>query len=189
MGGFAACGYPQYLPFACQCVICGVLGRRSGLRFVGLHAEAGLHHTAVEAAAGRVLTGLAHRGELAACGGHRRIYVVTHRFCCPNSRISQGRGSVRGEPLTGSPARVQSPARRRPILHSKIAAPKKKRHTFVCLFFFGASSGIYPKGHKLRLPGGKTAKTRDAKRRLSFLVPRRGFEPRTPCLKGRCSTY
>ena len=22
-----------------------------------------------------------------------------------------------------------------------------------------------------------------------FLVPRRGFEPRTPCLKGRCSTY
>ena len=23
---------------------------------------------------------------------------------------------------------------------------------------------------------------------LLFLVPRRGFEPRTPCLKGRCST-
>ena len=23
----------------------------------------------------------------------------------------------------------------------------------------------------------------------SLLVPRRGFEPRTPCLKGRCSTY
>jgi len=22
---------------------------------------------------------------------------------------------------------------------------------------------------------------------LFFLVPRRGFEPRTPCLKGRCS--
>ena len=141
-GRLCCYGSPQYLPFACQCVICGVLGRRSGRRFAGLHAEAGLHHTAVEAAAGRVLTGLAHRGELAACGGHRRIYVVTHRFCCPNSRISQGRGSVRGEPLTGSPARVQSPARRRPILHSKIAAPKKKRHTFVCLFFFGASSGI-----------------------------------------------
>ena len=64
------------------------------------------------------------------------FFVATRRFCCPNSRISQGRGSVRGEPLTGSPARVQSPARRRPILHSKIAAPKKKRHTNVCLFFF-----------------------------------------------------
>ena len=29
-------------------------------------------------------------------------------------------------------------ARRRPILHSKIAAPKNKRHTFVCLLFSGA---------------------------------------------------
>ena len=34
----------------------------------------------------------------------------------------------------------------------------------------------------------------DAKKRRTtkvvrlFLVPRRGFEPRTPCLKGRCST-
>ena len=55
-------------------------------------------------------------------------------FCdCPqvllsHSRTSQGRGSVRGEPLTGSPTRVQSPARRRPILRSKIAAPKKYDH-------------------------------------------------------------
>ena len=40
--------------------------------------------------------------------------------------------------MTGSPTRVQSPARRRSLLRSKSAAPKKKRHTFVCLFFFGA---------------------------------------------------
>ena len=48
------------------------------------------------------------------------LFVITHRFCCSHPRISQGRGSVRGEPLTGFPTRVQSPARRRPILRSKI---------------------------------------------------------------------
>ena len=48
------------------------------------------------------------------------------------------KGECEGETFAGFPARVQSPARRRPILRSKIAAPKKKRHTFVCLFFFGA---------------------------------------------------
>ena len=65
-------------------------------------------------------------------------FVTGCRFCCPHPYTSQGRGSVRGKPLTGSPTRVQSPARRRPLLHSKSAAPKKKRHTNVCLFFFGA---------------------------------------------------
>ena len=65
-------------------------------------------------------------------------FVTGCRFCCPHPYTSQGRGSVRGEPLTGSPTRVQSSARRRPLLHSKSAAPKKKRHTNVCLFFFGA---------------------------------------------------
>ena len=63
------------------------------------------------------------------------IYVITHRFCCSHPRISQGRGSVRGEPLTGSPTRVQSPARRRPILRSKIAAPKKTTTLWVVVFF------------------------------------------------------
>ena len=65
-------------------------------------------------------------------------------FCdCPqvllsHSRTSQGRGSVRGEPLTGSPTRVQSPARRRPLLRSKSAAPKKKdTHMGVILFWSG----------------------------------------------------
>ena len=54
--------------------------------------------------------------------------MIVHRFCCLHSRTSQGRGSVRGEPLTGSPARVQSPARRQPLLRSKSAAPKRIPH-------------------------------------------------------------
>ena len=66
------------------------------------------------------------------------FFVVAHRFCCLYSRPPQGRGSVRGEPLTGSPTRVQSPARRRPLLRSKSAAPKKKdTHVGVFLFWSG----------------------------------------------------
>ena len=61
--------------------------------------------------------------------------VIVHRFCCLHSRPPQGRGSVRGEPLTGSPTRVQSPARRRALLLRKSAAPKKKdTHMGVFLF-------------------------------------------------------
>ena len=41
----------------------------------------------------------------------------------------------------------------------------------------------------MEIPGGKTAKEEDTFWYLPLLVPRRGFEPRTPCLKGRCSTY
>ena len=63
------------------------------------------------------------------------FFVGAHRFCCLHSRPPQGRGSVRGEPLTGSPTRVQSPARRRPLLRSKSAAPKKK-DTHVGVFLF-----------------------------------------------------
>ena len=48
------------------------------------------------------------------------------------------KGECEGETFAGFPTRVQSPARRRPLLHSKSAAPKKKRHTNVWLFFFGA---------------------------------------------------
>ena len=45
---------------------------------------------------------------------------------------------MRGEPLTGSPTRVQSPARRRPLLRSKSAAPiKKGTHVGVFLFWSG----------------------------------------------------
>ena len=64
--------------------------------------------------------------------------MIVHRFCCLHSRTSQGRGSVRGEPLTGSPTRVQSPARRRPLLRSKSAAPKRKHHPDGWCFLFGA---------------------------------------------------
>ena len=69
------------------------------------------------------------------------LLVITHRFCCSHPRISQGRGSVRGEPLTGSPTRVQSPARRRPLLRSKSAAPKRKHHPDGWCFLFGAGYG------------------------------------------------
>ena len=48
------------------------------------------------------------------------------------------KGECEGETFAGFPTRVQSPARRRPILLCKIAAPKEMRHTFVCLFSFGA---------------------------------------------------
>ncbi len=69
------------------------------------------------------------------------LSVIVHRFCCLHSRPPQGRGSVRGEPLTGSPTRVQSPARRRPLLRSKSAAPKKKdTHVGVFLFWSGRRS-------------------------------------------------
>ena len=50
------------------------------------------------------------------------LFVIVHRFCCLHSRPPQGRGSVRGEPLTGSPTRVQSPARRR----ATRKAPKRR---------------------------------------------------------------
>ena len=64
--------------------------------------------------------------------------MIVHRFCCLHSRTSQGRGSVRGEPLTGSPTRVQSPAHRRPLLRSKSAAPKRKHHPDGWCFLSGA---------------------------------------------------
>ena len=65
-----------------------------------------------------------------------RCFVIVHRFCCLHSRPPQGRGSVRGEPLTGSPTRVQSPAHRRPLLRSKSAAPKRKHHPDGWCFLF-----------------------------------------------------
>ena len=55
------------------------------------------------------------------------LFVIVHRFCCLHSRPPQGRGSVRGEPLTGSPTRVQSPARRR--RGSLAALPRRDTHT------------------------------------------------------------
>ena len=45
------------------------------------------------------------------------------------------KGECEGETFAGFPTRVQSPARRRPILRSKIAAPKKK-DTLMGVFLF-----------------------------------------------------
>ena len=73
------------------------------------------------------------------------FFVIAHRFCCLHSRTSQGRGSVRGEPLTGSPTRVQSPARRRPLLRSKSAAPKRKHHPDGWCFFLERATRKAPK--------------------------------------------
>ena len=48
------------------------------------------------------------------------------------------KGECEGETFAGSPTRVQSPARRRPLLRSKSAAPKKKdTHVGVFLFWSG----------------------------------------------------
>ena len=55
--------------------------------------------------------------------------------------------------------------------------------------FFGAPAGISPAGDKLRLPGSDRKKYPPPKGEGYFLVLQRGFEPRTPCLKGRCSAY
>ena len=51
------------------------------------------------------------------------------------------KGACEGGTFAGFPPHVQSPARRRPLLHSKSAAPAKKRHPKGCLFFAGASDG------------------------------------------------
>ena len=45
------------------------------------------------------------------------------------------KGECEGETFAGFPTRVQSPARRRPILRSKIAAPKKTTTQRVVVFF------------------------------------------------------
>ena len=65
-------------------------------------------------------------------------FVTGCRFCCPHPYTSQGRGSVRGKPLTGSPTRVQSPARRRHhFCVAKVQLQKRKTPMWVS-FFFGA---------------------------------------------------
>ena len=51
------------------------------------------------------------------------------------------KGECEGETFAGFLTRVQSPARRRPILRSKIAAPKKYDHPKGGRIFFGARGG------------------------------------------------
>ena len=52
------------------------------------------------------------------------------------------KGECEGETFAGFPTRVQSPARRRPILRSKIAAPKKYDHPKGGRIFLYAPSAI-----------------------------------------------
>ena len=74
---------------------------------------------------------------------------------------------------------------RLPGSSQKKYSPAKRRGNF-----FGAPAGISPNGDKLRLPGSSQEKIFPRqKAREYFLVLQRGFEPRTPCLKGRCSAY
>ena len=111
------------------------------------------------------------------------FFAIAHRFCCLHSRTSQGRGSVRGEPLTGSPTRVQSPARRRPLLRSKSAAPKRKHHPSGWCFLFGAGYGS-----RTRLNGlGSRCNTDIPTLRFTYRVIvayRRRFCNRKLCRKG-----
>ena len=51
------------------------------------------------------------------------------------------KGECEGETFAGFPTRVQSPARRRPILRSKIAAPKKNDHPMGGRFFWSGRRG------------------------------------------------
>ena len=74
----------------------------------------------------------------------RKIPKGIFLFCgCPQVLLSAllptaRKGECEGETFAGFPTRVQSPARRRPILRSKIAAPKKKdTHEGVFLFWSG----------------------------------------------------
>lgn len=110
-------------------------------------------------------------------------FVAAHMFCCLHSRPPQGRGSVRGEPLTGSPTRVQSPARRRPLLRSKSAAPKRKHHPDGWCFLFGAGYGS-----RTRLNGlGSRCNTDIPTLRFTYRVIvayRRRFCNRKLCRKG-----
>ena len=52
------------------------------------------------------------------------------------------KGECEGETFAGFPTRVQSPARRRPILRSKIAAPKKHDHPLGGRVFLVREAGL-----------------------------------------------
>ena len=116
-------------------------------------------------------------------------------FCdCPQVLLSAlpptaRKGECEGETFAGFPTRVQSSARRRSLLRSKSAAPKKKRHTFVCLFFFGAGD----EARTRYLDLGKVALyqmsyARKRRRCCGTLVPPVGVEPTTRGFSVRCST-
>ena len=70
--------------------------------------------------------------------------VIAHRFCCPCALLYIARkGMYARETLVGFPLHVKSPARRRPLLQSKSAAPKRKTPLRVS-FFLEQGTGIEP---------------------------------------------
>ena len=63
------------------------------------------------------------------------LFVIAHRFCCPCALLYIARkGMYARETLVGFPLHVKSPARRRPLLRSKSAAPKRKTPLRVSFF-------------------------------------------------------
>ena len=72
------------------------------------------------------------------------FFVIAHRFCCPCALLYIARkGMYARETLVGFPLHVKSPARRRPLLRSKSAAPKRKTPVGVS-FFLEQGTGIEP---------------------------------------------
>ena len=88
------------------------------------------------------------------------------------------KGECEGETFAGFPTRVQSPARRRPILRSKIAAPKRKTTQRV-VFLFGAGD----EARTRYLDLGKVALYQMSyarKRKIDYTSQRSVCQPRFP---------
>ena len=115
--------YPQRIPVSsgtfetgmCHAFIRVDSGQGSERRSARSCVEAGLHHTTVEATARRVLTGLTHGDELAACGG------LVHRL----RRYRRRRASCRGR--TPRPWRAGRRWSRRPRCRPRTDPPSAYR--------------------------------------------------------------
>ena len=67
-------------------------------------------------------------------------FVTGCRFCCPHPYTSQGRGSVRGNPLRVSPLAFSRPPAGDHFCVAKVLLQKRKTPMWVS-FFFGAGYG------------------------------------------------
>ena len=90
----------------------------------------GVHHYTFEQLADDLVV-VFHRAVLYAV----EYCVIAHRFCCPCALLYIARKRMYArETLVGFPLHVKSPARRRPLLRSKSAAPKRKTPLRVSFF-------------------------------------------------------